>query len=229
MSSVKLVSLFIRTLAKPVSNQIKNRAKTHPKFREFCISVAQATHRIEMTWKLRVLGYKADAIRPLSDARYAGCHLLKTVDAGANFMGEAFIFSVAALVILAEQQRARYSARQQRDKVDDRLVKLEEETERLRELNNGLERRNRALESNFEELEGNLRVLHNVVSGILTKEMKNWSEVKEGRNVTKVIDKDILEMFERGENVDKLLAERQGIPLDGHLYFRRRMQEENAT
>lgn len=68
-----------------------------------------------MTLKMKFLGYKKEVIRPLNDARYT--HWLarddlfllnsstRAVEAGANFLSEAFIFSVAAAVIIAESWR----------------------------------------------------------------------------------------------------------------------------
>ncbi|KAJ1794994.1 hypothetical protein LPJ67_000326, partial [Coemansia sp. RSA 1938] len=68
---------------------------------------------------MKVLGYKKEKIRPLNDAR--------AVDAGANFLGEAFIFSVAVSLILAEQVRSRSQAKRQRNAVDERLDTLEKQ------------------------------------------------------------------------------------------------------
>ncbi|KAJ2184607.1 hypothetical protein IW139_006504, partial [Coemansia sp. RSA 353] len=103
MSSFKIASLLFRTLSKPVANALKQQAKSHDIFRSLCINVAQLAHRTEMNWKMKVLGYKKEKIRPLNDAR--------AVDAGANFLGEAFIFSVAVSLILAEQVRSRSQAK----------------------------------------------------------------------------------------------------------------------
>ncbi|KAF9979336.1 hypothetical protein BGZ73_000030 [Actinomortierella ambigua] len=69
MSALKLGFLLIRTIAKPIANSIKSYSKTHPKFREACIGVAQFSHRTEMQLKMKFLGYKVEAIRPLNDAR----------------------------------------------------------------------------------------------------------------------------------------------------------------
>ncbi|KAJ1920239.1 hypothetical protein H4219_001472 [Mycoemilia scoparia] len=214
MSSIKLLSLFVKTLAKPVANQIKSQAKTHPRFRKFCIGVAQTTHRLEIQWKMHVLGYKSDAIRPLNDAR--------AVDSGANFMGEAFIFSVAALIILAEQQRSRLSAKKQRNLVDDRLETLEAESESLREENSQLKYLTKEQKEDIAELEENLRVLQQVVSGLLTREMRHWSDSYE--HSASVIDQEMLEKFQSGQNIDEVLASKYNIPSD-HPYFRMKQAE----
>lgn len=58
-------------------------------------------------------------IRPLSEA--------KAIDSGANFISEAFLFMVAAGLIIGEAFRARRKEGARRDDVEVRLGKLEEE------------------------------------------------------------------------------------------------------
>ncbi|KAL1998499.1 hypothetical protein VTN02DRAFT_6060 [Thermoascus thermophilus] len=50
--TLKLSSLLIRTLSKPIANQIKAQAREHERFRRICISFAQALHRIDMRMRL---------------------------------------------------------------------------------------------------------------------------------------------------------------------------------
>ncbi|PVU87144.1 hypothetical protein BB559_006158 [Furculomyces boomerangus] len=47
MSTLKLGSLFIRTLTKPVSKQLKEYAKSSKTFKNICISVAQGSNELE--------------------------------------------------------------------------------------------------------------------------------------------------------------------------------------
>ncbi|OZJ02278.1 hypothetical protein BZG36_05063 [Bifiguratus adelaidae] len=124
MSAIKLGSLLIRTLAKPVANSIKTQAKQHPSFNQFCINVAQFTHRVEMNLKMSFLGYKKEVIRPLNDKR--------AVEAGANFLSESILFTVAAALILAESTRSAISNKNRRNLVDESISRLESEVEELR-------------------------------------------------------------------------------------------------
>ncbi|KAK2758757.1 hypothetical protein FQN54_003448 [Arachnomyces sp. PD_36] len=57
MSSItlKLSSLVIRTLSKPIANQIKAQAREHERFRRICVSFAQALHRADMRLRLGLL------------------------------------------------------------------------------------------------------------------------------------------------------------------------------
>ncbi|KAI8984098.1 optic atrophy 3 protein-domain-containing protein [Mycotypha africana] len=78
-----------------------------------------------MTLKMKFLGYKKEKIRPLNDA--------KAIESGANFLSEAFVFTVAASVILAESWRSRATAKNRRNYVDDALENLEGQNKSLTE------------------------------------------------------------------------------------------------
>lgn len=45
MASVKIASLFLKTLAKPISQKLKQQAREHEGFREATISMAQVSRR----------------------------------------------------------------------------------------------------------------------------------------------------------------------------------------
>ncbi|EAW15247.1 OPA3 family protein [Aspergillus clavatus NRRL 1] len=61
--TLKLSSLVIRTLSKPIANQIKGQAREHERFRKFCISIAQGLHRVDMRLRLGSLRDSATAQR----------------------------------------------------------------------------------------------------------------------------------------------------------------------
>ncbi|KAJ2841983.1 hypothetical protein J3B02_005717, partial [Coemansia erecta] len=173
------------------------QAKSHDVFRSLCINVAQISHRTEMNWKMKVLGYKKEVIRPLSEAR--------AIDAGANFLGELFIFSVAASLIFAEQLRSRSQAKRQRTAVDDRLEELEkemgerkEEIERLR-VERGL------LREELDVLVNENDTLAAVVMQMLNTDMKRRS-IDWGHPLPK-ISEDMIQKFENGENIDSSIRE----------------------
>ncbi|KAI9226784.1 MAG: optic atrophy 3 protein-domain-containing protein [Piptocephalis tieghemiana] len=135
MSTFKLGSLLVRTLAKPVASSIKTATKQSPVFRKACIGIAQkikprvlphfqGLHRTEINLKMMFLGYKREAVRPLNDT--------KAIEAGANFLSEAFIFLVAGSIIVFENFRSRWAAQDRRDYVNDQLDSLTEESKALR-------------------------------------------------------------------------------------------------
>ncbi|KAJ5817254.1 hypothetical protein N7447_009487 [Penicillium robsamsonii] len=61
--TLKLSSLVIRTLSKPIASQIKGQAREHERFRKICVSMAQALHRFDMRLRLGTLRDSAAAQR----------------------------------------------------------------------------------------------------------------------------------------------------------------------
>ncbi|KAI0081473.1 OPA3-domain-containing protein [Panus rudis PR-1116 ss-1] len=140
MASTKLAQLVIRTLAKPISNQIKVQAKQHETFRTFCVNLAQRMHRAEVNLRTNLLGEPAKHIRPLSETR--------AIENGANFLAEGFLFAVAASLIVGETYRSSRNQSKRRDAVDDQLEELKENVRSLGERVEGVRRE---LEERVEE------------------------------------------------------------------------------
>uniref|UniRef100_A0A5B7BU06 Putative Optic atrophy 3 protein n=1 Tax=Davidia involucrata TaxID=16924 RepID=A0A5B7BU06_DAVIN len=96
---VKLGTLALKTVSKPIANRLKKEAGLHPKFRHFIINIAQANHRFTTTMQRRIYGHATDvAIRPLNEE--------KAVQAAADLLGEFFVFSVGGAAIIFEVQRS---------------------------------------------------------------------------------------------------------------------------
>ncbi|KAL1644556.1 hypothetical protein SLS61_008721 [Didymella pomorum] len=53
--TLKITSLFVRTLAKPMANAIKRNAHEHERFRRICVGFAQRIHRVDMRMRLGLL------------------------------------------------------------------------------------------------------------------------------------------------------------------------------
>jgi hypothetical protein len=84
---VKLGTLALKTICKPIANRLKKEAGYHPKFRNFIISIAQTNHRFTTRMQRRIYGQATDvAIRPLNEE--------KAVQAAAELLGELFVFTV---------------------------------------------------------------------------------------------------------------------------------------
>ncbi|KAI0657166.1 OPA3-domain-containing protein [Cubamyces menziesii] len=123
MASAKIAQLLIRTLAKPISNQIKVQAKQHETFRSFCVGLAQRMYQTEVRLRTNLLGEPAKHVRPLSET--------KAIENGANALAEGFLFSVAAALIIAETWRSSRNQTKRRDAVDDSLDTLKADVEEL--------------------------------------------------------------------------------------------------
>ncbi|KAN0073857.1 OPA3 domain containing protein [Tylopilus felleus] len=144
MATVKLATLAIRTIAKPISAQLRNQAKQHETFRNICVSLAQKMHTAEISLRTNILGEPArHNIRPLSET--------KAIENGANALAEGFLFAVAALLIVGETYRTSSKQSRRRDDVDEKLEGLLNAVESLQERKTEVEG---ALERTKEEIEG---------------------------------------------------------------------------
>ena len=69
MASVKVASLLIKTISKPIANKLKQQAQEHPSFRKITIALAQQMHRSEARLRTGFLGEPKTAIRPLVESK----------------------------------------------------------------------------------------------------------------------------------------------------------------
>lgn len=122
--ALKFTSLLVKTLAKPISNTIKANAKEHPQFRKLCISFAQKLHQTDVNVRLRLLNEKNIKVRPLNDA--------KAIQSGANFIAEAFVFSVAGSLVFFESWRSRRKEQKRQATIVDDIQVLQDEIEWLK-------------------------------------------------------------------------------------------------
>jgi len=127
MATVKIGTLLIRTLAKPISSRIKAQAREHERFRKVCVALAQTMYRYEVRLRTGLLSEPAKHVRPLSETR--------AIENGSNFLAEGFLFSVATALILGETWRSSRSQSKQRSDVND---SIEELRIRVRELSEHL-------------------------------------------------------------------------------------------
>ncbi|XP_010499381.1 PREDICTED: OPA3-like protein [Camelina sativa] len=136
---MKLGTLLVKTISKPLASQLKHQAKVHPKFRQSIINFAQRNHRITTQMQRRIYGHATDVeIRPLDEE--------KAVQAAVDLIGELFLFGVGGAVVVFEVQR---SSRSEARKEEARKQELEE----LRLKDEALEKQVADLKSKLEELE----------------------------------------------------------------------------
>lgn len=121
MATIKFGSLLIKTISKPFATALKRNAQEHPRFRKFCIDIAQTFHSLEYTLKMRILNYDKGILKPLSESR--------AIEYGANFLSEFTLFSVAALTIGGEIYYSTYQANKKKQKTQDRISELEKTIE----------------------------------------------------------------------------------------------------
>uniref|UniRef100_A0A6N2KEI2 OPA3-like protein n=1 Tax=Salix viminalis TaxID=40686 RepID=A0A6N2KEI2_SALVM len=102
---LKLGTLALKTLSKPLASKLKQQAALHPKFRQFIINIAQTNHRITTRTQRRIYGHATDVeIRPLNEE--------KAVQAAVDLIGEVFIFT-ELLSFLVVQRSAKSETRKE--------------------------------------------------------------------------------------------------------------------
>ncbi|KAK9284981.1 hypothetical protein L1049_024163 [Liquidambar formosana] len=136
---LKLGTLALRTVCKPIANRLKKEAGLHPKFRQYIINIAQANHRFTTKMQRNIYGHAKNAkIRPLNEER--------AVQAAADLLGELFVFTVAGAAVIFEVQR---SSRSEAIKEEQRKQELQE----MKQKDEDLTREVELLKHKLKELE----------------------------------------------------------------------------
>lgn len=136
---LKLGTLALKTLSKPIASRLKQQAALHPKFRTSIISFAQANHRLTTTIQRRIYGHATDVeIRPLNEE--------KAVQAAGDLISEVFVFTVAGAALVFEVQR---SSRSEAKKEELRRQEMEVMKQRDEDLAKEVE----CLKQKLQELE----------------------------------------------------------------------------
>ncbi|XP_069602261.1 optic atrophy 3 protein [Ranitomeya imitator] len=135
----KLLYLGIRQISKPLANRIKAGARRSEFFRTYiCLPPAQVYHWVEMRAKMRIMGFRGAAIKPMNEEAAA--------DLGAELLGEATIFLIGGACMVAEYSRQATNSRRKEEEMEARLSSMETEIARLGLLTDELDARARAAE-----------------------------------------------------------------------------------
>ncbi|XP_053463087.1 optic atrophy 3 protein isoform X1 [Nycticebus coucang] len=132
----KLFYLGIRQVSKPLANRIKEAARRSEFFKTYiCLPPAQLYHWVEMRAKMRIMGFNAEAVKPLNEEAAA--------ELGAELLGEAIIFTTACSCLMLEywrhqkqhkrkERERRVALSELRDELEDLVLALEELQEQVR-------------------------------------------------------------------------------------------------
>lgn len=133
----KLSSLLIKTLAKPMAKRVKTTFKQYEFSKALLVSTGQFTNRITTRMTIWSEGYKVRSIKPLEKEA--------AISAGADFIGEAFIFSVGGSLVVWEYNKSKDKDRVKEEKnvnrerlQEERLVDLHSRMESLEQSVNGM-------------------------------------------------------------------------------------------
>lgn len=115
---IKLGYLFIKSIAKPVSNVVKKQAVNNKTFRQGCLNLAQRYHQWEVKLRRRLQGGIAiEHVKPLEES--------KAIELGANFIGETIVFGMVGTAILLETTRLKSLERARKEELEERVNQLE--------------------------------------------------------------------------------------------------------
>ncbi|KAJ8372761.1 hypothetical protein AAFF_G00277040 [Aldrovandia affinis] len=113
----KLLYLGVRQLSKPLANRIKSGARRSEFFKNYvCLPPAQLYHWIEMRTKMRIMGFRGSAIKPLNEEAAA--------ELGAELLGEAIIFTVGGACMMLEYARQAANSRRKEEELSESMVSL---------------------------------------------------------------------------------------------------------
>lgn len=120
----KLLYLGIRQVSKPLANRIKEGARRSEFFKTYiCLPPAQLYHWVEMRTKMRIMGFRGSAIKPLNEEAAA--------ELGAELLGEATIFIVAGGCLVLEYWRHQTQQRHKEEEQRAAWDNLRDEVGRL--------------------------------------------------------------------------------------------------
>ncbi|XP_053204775.1 optic atrophy 3 protein homolog [Panonychus citri] len=131
---VKLISLAVRQMSKPLANRIKEKAKSSLFFRTYiCMPPAQTYHWIEVNVKMKLLNLgKPNQVTKLNEN--------SAIELGAELLGESIIFCIAVITVTLEFMRQARKANNEAVKTEERWSSTEEKMsqveEQIKRLNN---------------------------------------------------------------------------------------------
>jgi len=154
---IKVGGLLIKTLTKPLANQIKSQAARPGWIRNVCLRYGRLHHNIESRAVLRLAGHHAKSIKPVTEDA--------AVSIGANVFSELFVFTTAGVILVLEIKKKER---------DDEAAKIKKEEVAAKEKAD-IENRFRAIEA---ELHSVSTSLHD--TRLLLQQMKEEQEKKKG-------------------------------------------------
>ncbi|NXB91438.1 OPA3 protein, partial [Vidua chalybeata] len=132
----KLLTLGARQLSRPLAARIKAGARASPFFRTYILlpppaaggcsltaSCASVYHWVEMRTKMRLLGFRGAAVKPLNEEAAA--------ELGAELLGEALVFGVGGLCLYLEYLRQAGQSRRREEHLEQTLGDLRRGLEQL--------------------------------------------------------------------------------------------------
>lgn len=132
---MKIGSLLIKTLSKPVAKRIKRDFARYATTQQILVGLGQSTHRLTTRMTIWSEGFKVRSIPPLEEK--------EAIQKGADLLGETIVFGVSVGVVVWEYNRSNEKAKAKEEK---RLLEIEAENDDMEEKLHSLDLRIEALE-----------------------------------------------------------------------------------
>jgi len=161
MEAIKLGTLFLKTVSKPVAKGIKTRIANHPSLTAVTIGIGQWTHQTWSKVTIYAAGHKSLRVKPLDEAA--------ALNQGAEFVSEGFIFGVAAGCVLFEMNRS--DAQKARDNAKKKKAEVAKDAATVERFS-AIEDRMKRIEESLHLLES--RVPTPAVGQSLAPEVRSW-------------------------------------------------------
>mmetsp|Transcript_1284 Transcript_1284/g.1961 ORF Transcript_1284/g.1961 Transcript_1284/m.1961 type:complete len:177 (-) Transcript_1284:699-1229(-) len=149
---LKVGTLAVKTLAKPLANVLKEQAKDHPELRRICVNIGQFVNEKSVKVNMRFLGHKITEVKPLNESA--------AVSKGADILGEGFIYSVSVATVLVEVYRREKEnqVKSARTKAEERVKdeRLAQSLQKLNERIDELHRQSQKLDLQISGLQAQL-------------------------------------------------------------------------
>ncbi|XP_065661799.1 optic atrophy 3 protein homolog [Hydra vulgaris] len=117
---LKLGTLVVKQLSKPLANAIKSTVKENPRFAKTVALPAQAFHIMEQRVRMAGFGWKNKVeVKPLNEDA--------AVSLGAEMVGEFVIFSLAAICVILQVVYSKRSEKRKEEALNNKLVSLQEQ------------------------------------------------------------------------------------------------------
>lgn len=117
----KLGALVIKQLSKPFAKVLKDKAKSHEKFKKYLIlPAARIYHSADITLRMRILGLgKPETVPPLTEA--------KAIELGGEILSEFIVFGTAITIVLVEYLRNASKQAKKEETAGQNVSNLEKE------------------------------------------------------------------------------------------------------
>jgi optic atrophy 3 protein len=95
---LKLSTLLVKAIAKPLASGIKNEAKKYPTIDYVCVSAGNLVHYCYARINVAAMGYKFVGVKPLPHDQ--------ALSDGVSFLAEAFVIGFSAAVVVIDYRRS---------------------------------------------------------------------------------------------------------------------------